>query len=209
MKSLGIGFPTEGNKNNIVVPEAQISPNMIGNISKPDFIICKPACTVQNNNNQMSFAPYPQQGNFFYQKTFCEVASHIWHETCQDENRAFFMNRDWPLLCPLLKNFDELLGNFSVDICQKWPENYFEKYDKPNITLMKEMYQYGRQNLALIHVMIQSPYVTKIKRDVAITLVSYVADTGGLLGLCLGFSFISIIEIIFWFCSCCREFKRF
>ena len=43
--------------------------------------------------------------------------------------------------------------------------------------------------------MIQSPYVTKIKRDVAMTFTSYVANTGGLLGLCLGFSFISLVEI--------------
>ena len=61
--------------------------------------------------------------------------------------------------------------------------------------------------LALIHVMIQSPYVTKIKRDVAMTFTSYVANTGGLLGLCLGFSFISLVEILFWVCCCLRQVK--
>ena len=81
-------------------------------------------------------------------------------------------------------------------------------FDKPNETLVEELYNYGRQNLALIHVMIQSPYVTKIKRDVETTLLSFIAATGGLLGLCLGISFISIIEIIFWFFSCCRGFKK-
>ena len=95
-----------------------------------------------------------------------------------------------------------------LDPCEEWPSNYFEKFDKPNETLVEELYTYGRHNLALIHVMIQSPYVTIIKRDVAITLLRYIADTGGLLGLCLGFSFISIIEIFFWFCSCCRDFKK-
>ena len=47
--------------------------------------------------------------------------------------------------------------------------------------------------------------MTKIKRDVAMTFTSYVANAGGLLGLCLGFSFISGIEIIFWLCCCFRE----
>ena len=37
------------------------------------------------------------------------------------------------------------------------------------------------------------------------TFTSYVANAGGLLGLCLGFSFISGIEIIFWLCCCFRE----
>ena len=80
---------------------------MIGNISKPDSIDCMPGCTVQENRNQMSFAPYPQRGNFFYQKTFCKVASHIWQKTCQNENREFFMRKDQPILCPILKSFRE------------------------------------------------------------------------------------------------------
>ena len=63
------------------------------------------------------------------------------------------------------------------------------------------MYKYGRKNLALIHVMIQSPYSTKIKRDVAMTFTTYIANSGGLLGLCLGFSFMSGIEIIFFLCA--------
>ena len=86
--------------------------------------------------------------------------------------------------------------------------NYLEKFDGPNTTLRDELYEYGKQNLALIHVMIQSPYATKIKRDVAMTFTSYVANTGGLLGLCLGFSFISCMEICFWCCCCCKELKK-
>ena len=70
------------------------------------------------------------------------------------------------------------------------------------------MYKYGRKNLALVHVMIQSPYVTKIKRDVAMTFTTYIANSGGLLGLCLGFSLMSGIEIIFCLCWFCGEFKK-
>ena len=99
--------------------------------------------------------------------------------------------------------------SYLIDPCEEWPSNYFKKFDEPNETLVDELYTYGRHNLALIHLMIQSPYVTKIKRDVEITFLSFIADTGGLLGLCLGFSFISIIEIFFWICSCCRDFKKF
>ena len=94
------------------------------------------------------------------------------------------------------------------DPCKQWPENYFEKYDEPNDTLVEEMYKYGSKNLALIHVMIQSPYVTKIKRDVAMTFTTYIANSGGLLGLCLGFSFMSGIEIMFCLCWLCREFEK-
>ena len=80
---------------------------------------------------------------------------------------------------------------YLIDPCEEWPTNYFKKFDEPNETLVDELYTYGRHNLALIHVMIQSPYVTKIKRDVAIPFVTFISNTGGLLGLCIGFSFIS------------------
>ena len=56
--------------------------------------------------------------------------------------------------------------------------------------------------------MIQSPYFTKIKRDVAMTFTTYIANSGGLLGLCLGFSFMSGIEIVFCLCWLCGEFKK-
>ena len=42
-----------------------------------------------------------------------------------------------------------------------------------------------------MHVMVQSPYVTVFKRDVAMSTLTYIANTGGLLGLCLGFSIVS------------------
>ena len=105
-------------------------------------------------------------------------------------------------------NFHCIRFHFIVDPCVQWPDNYFEKYDEPDLTLVNEMHEYGKQNLAMVHVMIQSPYVTKIKRDVAMTLTTYIANAGGLLGLCIGFSFISAVEIFFWFCCCCRSLKN-
>ena len=204
MKSLGLVDVSE--ENDIIVPEALENPTLIGNITKPDSISCIPACRVQENTNQMSYAPYPQLGNFFYQETFCDVASHIWQVTCQEENRTFFMDLKQPNLCPMLGDFDDYFGNKSS--CFDWPENYFNDYNNPNDTLVNELYRYGKDNLALIHIVIQSPYVTKIKRDVEMTFTSYIANTGGIVGLCLGFSFISGFELIFWFCCCCREFKK-
>ena len=52
-------------------------------IPKPTGIQCLPACEVQENPSQISFAMYPQKENFFHQKRFCHVASHIWQVSCQ------------------------------------------------------------------------------------------------------------------------------
>ena len=110
---MGMGFPI-AKENDIIMQEAKDSPNKIGNISKPTSINCMPACEVQDNDNQMSFAPYPQRKSFFYKKTFCEVASHIWQKTCQDEDRAYFMDKAQPKLCPLLNQFDDFFGSKRV-----------------------------------------------------------------------------------------------
>ena len=64
------------------------------------------------------------------------------------------------------------------DPCEDWPSNYFQKNNLPNETLVEEMFKYAKKNLALVNVMIQSPYITKIKRDVAMTFTSYVANAG-------------------------------
>ena len=72
------GPPCSGESSNV-----SENPEKIGNVSKPPYIECMPACQVQENANQMSFAFYPQMHNFFYQKKFCYVASHIWQATCK------------------------------------------------------------------------------------------------------------------------------
>ena len=65
-----------------------------------------------------------------------------------------------------------------TDPCEDWPSNYFQKNNLPNDTLVDEMFKYAKKNLALVNIMIQSPYITKIKRDVAMTFTSYVANAG-------------------------------
>ena len=124
-RAKSMGMKMVESENNVTVAEAMKNPNFIGNISKPDLIYCMPACTAQENNNQMSYAPYPQLGNFFYQKTFCHLASHIWQRTCQKENREYFMRKNQPNLCQTLKNFIKYFGdagikskNITVRICK-------------------------------------------------------------------------------------------
>jgi hypothetical protein len=43
-----------------------------------------------------------------------------------------------------------------------------------------------------------STSVPKVKRDEQMTILSFIGNAGGLLGLCMGLSMISIVEIIFY-----------
>jgi len=59
------------------------------------------------------------------------------------------------------------------------------------------VFTYARDNIVVVKVFARDPYYTLIERDIKMTLISFVGNTGGLVGLCLGFSFVSLVEIIF------------
>ena len=60
------------------------------------------------------------------------------------------------------------------------------------------LYFYAKNNLVLVNIYIKDPVVTKIWRDEKTPVIHFVAYTGGLLGLCMGFSLVSLFEIIYY-----------
>ena len=53
---------------------------------------------------------------------------------------------------------------------------------------------YASKNIAVLKIFLKDPYYTNTIRDRQITLINFVGNTGGLVGLCLGLSFISLFE---------------
>ena len=99
------------------------------------------------------------------------VCSHIWLISCQNENKKYFFDARHPKLCSALKEFDKYFCKESSS--RKWPKNYFGDNSKLNETLLEEMFDYGKENLALVCIFIPSSYVTLMKRDVAMTFICY------------------------------------
>ena len=62
----------------------------------------------------------------FYQKYFCDVASHIWNATCQESRRKKFLEIKYPKICDIIAPFSEYFDGKAS--CEKWPKNYFAKY---------------------------------------------------------------------------------
>jgi len=69
------------------------------------------------------------------------------------------------------------------------------------------MYNYAKKNLAKVNIYIKDPYVAKYLTEEKITEIAFVGTVGGILGLFLGFSFISAVELFYIFCirSCLRK----
>lgn len=57
--------------------------------------------------------------------------------------------------------------------------------------------RYAKENLVMFNIFIKDPYAKRFQKDEKITKTSYIANSGGLLGLCMGFSLISAAEILF------------
>ena len=64
-------------------------------------------------------------------------------------------------------------------------------------SLEEDIFRYAKHNLAVVNVYIKDPVVTRILRDQKIPIIAFVANTGGLLGLCMGFSLVSLFEIVY------------
>ena len=163
---------------------------------------CLPACETQENDVRMSYASFPMK-NFFFRPEFCFTASHILLVSCRNEYRRHFLEIEHKNICQILEDHGEFFNNETK--CQNWPSDYLKKSDGINETLRNEVKRYGESNLASVHIFFQSPFVTRIKRDIEMTLLQYIANTGGLLGLCLGFSLISAIEVVYWLFLCLKN----
>ena len=66
-----------------------------------------------------------------------------------------------------------------------------------------EIYNYARENLAIINIFVKEPYTKRFRKTEKMSRISYIASSGGLLGLCMGFSFVSLAEIAYHCCLCC------
>ncbi len=187
-----------GSEQQVSTDEENYEP--ICNITRPILKKCLPSCKFQDNPFTFTAIQYPPDENYLLQISFCQVASQILQRSCRDEHRLFFLDKRYPKLCPILEDFASLFDNETN--CDNWPDDYFALHDQINTTLQDAVRDYGKSNLALLEVFHQSPYVTKIKRSVEMTFTAYVSNTGGLLGLYLGFSFVSCMELIYWIMKC-------
>lgn len=175
------------------------------NLTRPPSIKCLPSCHIQENQVQLSHSHNQHYDFFIHQRLFCDTATHLWQVTCQKPERKYFLELAYPDFCYFLANHDQFSNNKTT--CESWPEQSDTVQTEGK--LVQLIWQFAEDNHAHVQILIRNPYVTKIRRDLAMTFTSYVANTGGLLGLCIGCSFVSFAEIIYHFivklASCYRH----
>ena len=62
------------------------------------------------------------------------------------------------------------------------------------------MTQYAKENIAKVYIYLREPFVKRIIREEKTTYATLIGTTGGLLGLFMGFSVISMVELFYMIC---------
>ena len=114
--------------------------------------------------------------------------------------------KSYPKMCSTL---DLIFGEMEPMIvanmtCSELKRSLFESNSSREV--FEQLYLYARDNLLWLNVYIKDSFATRIIRDERMTRTSFVANVGGLLGLCMGFSLVSAAEIMYF---CCKRKHSF
>ncbi len=154
---------------------------------------CLPRCESQTETPTFTFSPFPIKSTFFQHKYFCIALEKV-ARICSNQKKAKIFESahfEYQITCN-----DILNANNTEKLCnsQMQPNNTMVK---GNSKVANFLLKYTKENLAMFQVLFKDPYYLLIKRDEQISFISFLGNTGGLLGLCMGMSLVSIFEIVY------------
>ena len=133
---------------------------------------CLSNCQDQRFSVSLTQASYPNSHSFVHTKEYKLVHNKLLWSCLGDRNAT--LQRAYPTLCTTLLDKAENLTEIE-----------------------KEVVRYTKDNIAKVNIFLKDPFVQKIVREEKISQIAFVGTVGGLLGLFLGFSFISSLEIFY------------
>jgi len=181
---------------------------------------CQVACQRQENQISISTQGFPGEAFSRTREFWLVVYKLFW--SCKNKKTKFGfkrpgLERKYPELCAFyddyfyndnsvnqkLESFDKVEGSASFLDWQK-QELHFTQFESQlgmaeaeQEKFRQAVMLYCRDNLARVVVFIQKPFVTIYLRDQVMSYLQLVANMGGLMGLCMGFSVVSVAEIFY------------
>lgn len=172
---------------------------------------CLQRCDIQSETIMTTTSNFPNRETFLYRQEFCYVLQKIARICSNPIQKLVFEQKVTMKDC--CKQILEL--NNTLKVCDEFDRaNVTLAYSKPEI--IDFLFDYASKNLAILNLFIRDPYYTKYLKSEQISVISFIGNAGGLLGLCMGMSFVSIFELFYHcfntiFISCdrgCRTKKR-
>ncbi|XP_040569382.1 acid-sensing ion channel 4 [Lepeophtheirus salmonis] len=174
--------------------------DIIENKTKP----CLTNCEDQINDLFVTTSNYPNKKTFKEREEFCLLVKKLLR-TCQGHKRLP-LSSEYPNLCSALENIPNVYSHCSNPL-NRWRSEKLENKTLARI-LQTEIYNYARENLAIINIFIKESYTKRFRKTEKMSRISYIASSGGLLGLCMGFSFVSLAEILYHIFLCLGLFCK-
>ena len=162
---------------------------------------CLQRCEVQHNEFILSQLIYPHTQTFKFHSDVCLITEKI-DRICNNPSKRLTFEKYYQNEM----NCKEFLECFDFDShyqkCDGETNSQFTHTHQNHTKLFKFLQKYATENVAKVKIFLRNSFYTKIKKDVQISFVDFVSNTGGLLGLCLGLSIISIFEFIYHCFKC-------
>ena len=141
------------------------------------FMVRKLFSSCQTSKNLTLEEQYPH---------LCHYLATSFPELCQDQMHA-----------SMIENYENIdLNSPTVDVLSVLISSSNETLKADGFKLIRLLHRYARENLLLANIYIKDPAVTLITRDQKIPVIWFVANVGGILGLCMGCSLVTIFEVL-------------
>ncbi len=161
---------------------------------------CLPACNDQTHILTTTSSAFPNYNTFVQdERDFCSIFLKL-NSSCRHEFKQIHLDEKYGAeFC------ETVLGQaHQYTKCIRWPETYAAEisdsaYDVANISLELKnfMYQYTRDNISKISIFFNDPVIKKVIRDLKLSLIMFLANVGGILGLAMGASIITLFEFLY------------
>ena len=194
-------YPRTNNEyTNICKPqEAKEFNKFMTNVPEDKCLECLPDCTSTIYSSRVSAAPFrPCDHTNLGSSPMCDLENKdmnpaIWRQMVQDEFMAIDGN---PSNVPeYARPAPERMNNrrsYVVDPAR------MESLTFKGQALLNPTYDAYENDIAVVNFYFDKSTVLEFKRAQRMKLVDYISQMGGLVGLGIGFSFISAVEIIYW-----------
>ena len=185
-----------------------------GNNGQKRTAKCLEACEDQQNQVTVTTSRLPNRQTMLKWPEFCNVVEKLL-KSCDNSWKRSGIDRNYPDLCLLLQSkFNEMtLAPFNAEnkkVCMDILSNFnilelTKDFQQENVSsvssqepLLSGLFKYARENLAIVNIYIKPPVVTKILKDEKIPVIQFVANCGGILGLCMGCSLVTGFEVLYF-----------
>jgi hypothetical protein len=156
---------------------------------------CLQSCELQTETPTFTSSIFPIESTFHKHHFFCLTLIKV-ARICNDSFRAKIFKSSLDETIGVSCN-DILEANNTKQICLTGKVEPNATLLLQNSQIVKFLYKYAKANLAVLNVLIKDPYYTLIKKDEQISVISFIGNAGGLMGLCMGLSLVSIFEMFY------------